>query len=40
LAKDDITQSDRIGFFRVDQAPQDGKPTVLFSIPTLKIAQI
>ncbi|PLB45689.1 glutamyl-tRNA synthetase [Aspergillus steynii IBT 23096] len=38
LAKDDIVQFDRVGFFRVDRAYQDGEPAVLFSIPTGKAA--
>ncbi|GES57092.1 glutamyl-tRNA synthetase [Aspergillus terreus] len=38
LARDDIIQFDRIGFFRVDQAYEEGKPVVLFSIPTGKAA--
>ncbi|KAJ5114349.1 glutamyl-tRNA synthetase [Penicillium alfredii] len=36
LARDDMIQFDRIGFFRVGRAYEDGKPAVLFSIPTGK----
>lgn len=36
LARDDIIQFDRIGYFRVDQAYEEGRPVVLFSIPTGK----
>ncbi|KAJ9191282.1 hypothetical protein DTO164E3_8909 [Paecilomyces variotii] len=36
LAKDSIIQFDRIGYFRVDQGYQEGKPAVLFNIPTGK----
>jgi glutamyl-tRNA synthetase len=34
LKEDDIIQLDRKGFFRVDKAAKDGKPAVLFGIPT------
>ena len=33
LARDDIIQFDRIGYFRVDQVYQEGEPAVLFRIP-------
>ena len=36
LARDDIIQFDRIGYFRVDQAYQEGKPAVFFRIPAGK----
>jgi glutamyl-tRNA synthetase len=32
----DIIQLERKGYFRVDKAPKDGKPAVLFGIPTGK----
>jgi glutamyl-tRNA synthetase len=36
LKDGDIIQLERKGFFRVDKAPKDGKPAVLFGIPTGK----
>ena len=36
LAKEDIIQFDRIGYFRVDQAYHEGKPAVFFRIPAGK----
>jgi len=36
LKVDDIIQFERKGYFRVDKAFQDGKPAVLFNIPTGK----
>jgi len=36
LKEDDIIQLERKGYYRVDKAYNDGKPAVLFSIPTGK----
>ncbi|KAI9675850.1 MAG: hypothetical protein M1829_003276 [Trizodia sp. TS-e1964] len=39
LKVDDIIQFERVGYYRVDRAYQDGKPAVLFNIPTGKTAK-
>ncbi|CCD49911.1 similar to glutamyl-tRNA synthetase [Botrytis cinerea T4] len=36
LKEDDIIQLERKGYFRVDRAAKDGKPAVMFGIPTGK----
>jgi glutamyl-tRNA synthetase len=36
LKEDDIIQLERKGYFRVDKPAGDGKPLVLFGIPTGK----
>lgn len=38
FARGDIIQFDRIGFVRVDEPYQEGKPAILFNIPTGKAA--
>ncbi|EZG03227.1 hypothetical protein H106_06724 [Trichophyton rubrum CBS 735.88] len=38
LRANDTIQLERKGYYRVDQGHSDGKPLILFSIPTGKLA--